>query len=840
MAILRLALIVVAAWTFSALAGSHAFAAPNRISLADALQALARRGHLSILFRPETVSGITAEQPGKSVSPEAGLEAMLRGTGLRAKRIAPRSFVIERVEQGKAESIGHASTIEVERAGHPSVPSSIVVTALRRPTLLLDTPVSMVVLGGDEWRRFAGRTNADVVKLAPSLAISSPGSGLDRMSLRGVFSAGEPSVGLYYGNVPVLGPSGSSSDPGLMTPNLLLVDVERIEVLRGPQGTLYGAGSLAGTMRVLFRQPELDANSGSVDASVSLVEGGGTGFDASTVVNMVVAPDRAALRAVAYRRREAGFVDNVPLRKSDIGTRDDVGARLSLMWEPEVDWFLSLEGAYQETDFDDFGSSSGDLGTYRTGREVRLPFSSRFWMVSGIVRGALGRADMELSASRYRWVPRRSLDFTRVLEDLRGDQHACAGYFGRLPEIGCSTGELADFGNYLDSVTPAVLDQPLRVTGTSAELRVSGSGKLDWTTGLFFNRRIDSGESSAHRVDGEGMIDGETPAQSLRRFSGALRQFAAFGDLTWHVTDLLDITAGGRYFRYRRYASGESLWRNPATELYGSDAPVSYGYSTRGTAGRIRLDFHPGADWLIYGEVAQGFRPGGVNIIPGLPSEAAVYRGDRIVSRELGSRLSLARDSVQISGALFRQTWSDMEVSAITNNGAFAIISNLGNARIDGFELGLDARAGEHFEARVQTTYLDARLTSNQLSEIAQATGRRGDRLPYVAPLIVSSVLTGRWNLDEGMRLTVGLYGHYTGRHYSRSDRGDIRAMRLGGGGSIDLRASLELAGHSLSVGVSNLTGSHERVWAADTVFAPRTVTRIQPRTVSVGLSSRF
>lgn len=349
-----LALIVAAASAAALASGTGAAAeAPGGGALADALHVFARRAHVSILFRPEIVSGLKPADrarparpivspragspgaPAPAVSPEATLAAMLRGTGLVARRIAPRTYVIERSLQPPLQSPIARSPA---RAALPEPPAPIVVTALRRPTLLLETPLSMVAIDGQEWRDLGGRSNADVAKLAPSLALSPAGAGLDRMSMRGVFSAGEPSVGLYYGTMPVSGPSGSTSDPGMMTPNLLLADVDRIEVLRGPQGTLYGAGSLAGTVRILFRQPDLDRNGGSAEASLSSTRGGGEGFDTQAVANLVLEPGRLAVRAVAYRRREAGFADNEALGLSNIGRRDDTGGRISLKWQPVEDW----------------------------------------------------------------------------------------------------------------------------------------------------------------------------------------------------------------------------------------------------------------------------------------------------------------------------------------------------------------------------------------------------------------------------------------------------------------------------------------------------------------------
>jgi outer membrane receptor protein involved in Fe transport len=139
---------------------------------------------------------------------------------------------------------------------------------------LTDTPISLVAVRGEDLMHDQATSLEGLARLAPSLTVTSSGPGFNRLTMRGAYAAGEATVALYYGNVPVAGPGGSTSDPGLMTPDLVLADVDRVEVLRGPQGTLYGTSSLAGTVRVLFNGPQLDQRTLGLDSSASTTRSG--------------------------------------------------------------------------------------------------------------------------------------------------------------------------------------------------------------------------------------------------------------------------------------------------------------------------------------------------------------------------------------------------------------------------------------------------------------------------------------------------------------------------------------------------------------------------------------
>jgi outer membrane receptor protein involved in Fe transport len=796
--------------------------------LADALQSLAARSGISILFRSAEVAGRRARSGVLPRDPQAALSALLQGTGLRARPVGNRSYLVERIPAMPRDT-------DAPPAPPPSGEvAPIVVTALRRPTLLEQTPASLIVIPSTQMASANARQLSDVAAMAPSLASTSAGNGLDRLSMRGIYGSGEASVGLYYGNAPVAGPAGSTSDPGFMTPNLLLVDIDRVEVLRGPQGTLYGAGSLAGTVRILFAQPDLDRWSAAAEA-----QAGDDGHFASFVVNAPLIVQRIAARAVLYGRRQDGVIDNIRLDRQNIDMRRDTGGRLSIKALPAEGWEAVVEAAWQRSAYADFSASAASLGRDHIDRALRLPFSASFWLASATAQGETPLGDIELSASRSRWRPRRSFDFTQVLEERRDDADACTAYADRATGV-CSPAEAATFNNWIDRITPALIDQPLQVTSTTAEGRLSGAGRLNWTAGLFYNRRDDRGISRSLIVDpATGLPDGSPPF-ALRSFSGSLSQFALFGDATVRLRRWLDLTGGLRYFRYDKAAQGDRQVANLVTEPWGQPDHVAYRYKASGLVGRARADIHPATDMLIYFQVAGGFRPGGVNIIPGLDPNLAIYREDRVTSYEAGGRVSLLRRAVQLDAALYRQDWADMQYAAGTTSGAFGVIANIGRARIDGAEIGLSATPARRLDIRMQATWTDARLAVDQSTPLVTTGGRKGDRLPYVAPFAISAGVGRRWPTPAGLTLRADAQIRYVGRYHSEFRQTSADDRTIGGHTLAAVQAALESTRWTLTARVDNVANDRGATWAASNSFTPDARTLNPPRSYSLTLAARF
>lgn len=804
----------------------------QREALGGALRRLALHKNGSILFRPEMVAGRTAPPAAVGNMPlEQALGVLLAGSGLRHRRIGRNTFLIERRP--------------AERRDAPPAPAApderqpIVVTALRRPMLLGDTPASIVAITRGDMRRSGATDLGDIATLAPSLTLTNLGTGLDRLSMRGVYGAGEASVGLYYGDTPVAGPSGSTSDPGFMTPNLLMVDVDRVEVLRGPQGTLYGAGSLAGTVRILFAQPALDKMEGRIESSSGFRSNGDPDLFTSAWMNVPILADRIAARALLYRRTRGGTIDNPALKGRDLDDRVETGGRLALRFADGNGWRLTLGAAYQRSRYRDASQASLVAGQDETTRPVRLPFRGIFAMASAALHGETDLAAVDLSVSRYRWTTRRTFNLTNVLLSQKDNRTDCANLFGRSAPA-CSDAELARWNGYIDAHVPAILDQPLKVGATTAELRLSNTGRLSWTAGAFFSRRRDEGSSAVRQAERATGLTLDQPAFGLRRFSGRLDQFAGYVDASWSLSDKLDVTGGGRFFHYRRSAAGETVIRNIVTEPYDAAYGFSDRYSASGTVTRLRADYRPLSGVLLYGQFASGFRPGGINIIPGLDPRLAVYRDDRIASIEAGSRLSLLDAAMEIDLAAYRQRWTDMQYAAASRNGAFALITNIGNARIKGAEIGLTIRPAASLTARLQATYTDARLSSDQITDLATTPGRTGDKLPYVAPWVLSGSIMHSWSLSSATRLRADVTGRYLGRHHSAFRRDDPNDLSIGGTGTVDARLSIETGRWDASLFIDNLTDARGRIWASSGSFETGAVSRNPARTAGVALAANF
>ena len=224
-----------------------------------ALTTFSAQSDRDILFTPGVVAGLRSRAVSGRLDSTQALTGLLQGSGLTWRDFQGH-FLIERAPSAKGGEV----VADVE---------GVVVTALRRPTLEQLTPMSMRALSGDELRRAGAATFEDAVAMLPGLTQTSTGVGRSRLSLRGVYGSGEATTALYYDDVPVTGPSGTTADPGGSFPEFLLVDVQQIELLRGPQGTLYGASAMGGAFKVMFNRPDLATSSVTLEAEASVNDG---------------------------------------------------------------------------------------------------------------------------------------------------------------------------------------------------------------------------------------------------------------------------------------------------------------------------------------------------------------------------------------------------------------------------------------------------------------------------------------------------------------------------------------------------------------------------------------
>ncbi|MBB3358154.1 MULTISPECIES: TonB-dependent receptor [unclassified Novosphingobium] len=808
--------------------------------LADSLRTLGLATHTTIIFAPQTVAGRRAPAMVLVGDVAAIARRLVAGSGLVVRRSGLRSLLILPAPPPRAPA-PEAPPPPVLAAG------DIMVTALRRPTLLADTPISMVALRGEDLGHDHATTLAGLARLAPSLTVTSAGTGFNRLSMRGAYAAGEATVALYFGNVPVAGPGGSTSDPGMMTPDLVLADVERVEVLRGPQGTLYGTSSLAGTVRVLFRGAQLDQRSLALDSAATLTQHGAAGASTTAVINLPLAAGTVALRAVGWREYQGGVIDMPRLgrRNSDDQLRE--GGRLALRWQIAPDWRADLAGVWQRSRIGNSHSTIGGGAPDQTAAQVIVPFFDTFAMASLDLHGRLGSGGVSLDATAARswWRPHRFWDFTQSQLNHLDDAAACAALAG-LASGSCSAAQMAGYNRLLLASSPTLVDQPLAVDVSSGEVRLSAEGRMTWTAGLFASRRSDDGQSASLGVNpATGLARPGTQPTSLRRFASQLDEYALFGDGSWRALPWLMLSGGLRYFHYARTTQSVVTLPNP---FLGPFAPSSLAMATRahGLVGRARVEARPSSRVLVYGQVSNGFRPGGSNVVPGLPQALASYADDRLESWEVGTRLSGPARSWHLDLNGFHQRWSNMQYAAVSADGSYAFITNIGTARINGAELSAGVALRGGWRAKLQGTVTDARLVQDQVSGAATTDGRAGEALPYVAPWAASVELRREWALgqsqgaDGGWRGDGGLFLHYAGRAWS-AFRGStvIDRLALGGFAAIDADLAIARGPWRLGVFVQNLANGRGRVWAGTTGGSDM-VTYQRPRTVGLTLHSEL
>jgi len=605
--------------------------------------------------------------------------------------------------------------------------NSIIVTAMRRASTVQETPIAITAITGETLTN-AGVTNiTDYAKFVPSLRIQDNGPGSRRVSLRGVVAPGEPTVGTYYNDVPATGSVGASNDAAGRTGDFTLFDIERVEVLRGPQGTLYGASSMGGAIRIIFNRASYEYE-GAVEAQLGFVEGGDPAYFINGMVNAPLIEDTLAVRFVAYQHESAGWIDNQFLGIDNINDLNVTGGRLSVHWDVAPGLTLDTMSMYEETE--SFGNTvNPDLGEYVTADQVLLPYVDEAQFHSATLAYDFGPATLTAVGGYQKRVSAYAADDSYYIGRQRTPER-CATYTNGSASAPCSDEQLAGFYGYIDSLMPAAIYYPGTNEDLTGELRLSSNGvnMLDWTFGLFYQDRSSHVEPSDARADPEtGEIIRPLQLFYRRQLDDTLKQAALFGEVTYHPVPEIGLTAGLRYYDYDKTVVG---WTDIPWLLISAieRPPTTVDASENGTLLKFNASWEPNRDTLFYATAAQGYRPGGANQVIGLPDDLTPYEADTLWNYELGAKFTLERRTT-LNLALFQIDWDNIQVRGRTPDGAFSFLSNAGAARIRGVEVEAATQPIDGLTLAIAGNYLDAKLTEDQVSEVISAPGRAGDPL---------------------------------------------------------------------------------------------------------------
>ena len=628
--------------------------------LPQAIEELARQATVSI-GSTEPLPPVRTRAVHGEISVAAALARILAGTGLVARQVAPAAWRIERARPAVPPRARPASPPMSDEA------APIVVTATKRSVPLGDLPRAVTVVRFVGASRLdPGLTTASVAADIEGLATTALGPGRNRMFLRGVadspFNGASPStVAILFGDSRV---TYAAPDP-----DLRLVDVARVEVLKGPQGSLYGTGALGGIYRIVPNPPRPDRVEAAVGSGVTVLDHGTVGASGSAMVNLPLAGDRLGLRIVGYASANPGWIDTGA--RHDSNSDRVYGARAMLGLEAGGGWRLDVSGLVQ------FLATRDSQYVYAPGSRARPaqapePHDNDFHSAALRVSGPVGAARLELVSS---------LSWHEVDDTLDASQGARS--FG-----------MADPALFEDLRAYKVWDNELRLSG-----RLGGSG---WLVGLSHvdAREVEDRELIA-AAPGSGAPATLMPATLLiDRAVTDIHDTGLFADLDVPLFRQWSLNLGGRVYR-----SADQAERNTATVAARQD--LSRWGASPSLALAWRRDRHDIA-FLRYGTA---FRQGGIGF--DRRGEAESFAGDTVRTLELGWRRQLAGGGHLDLGA-HATWWSNLQSDTLLDNGLIQT-RDAGNARIYGGEASLDWPLGDGWRLALGASLEHARLVQNRL-----------------------------------------------------------------------------------------------------------------------------
>ena len=772
------------------------------------------------------------------------MKSLQAGVAGRAPRGGMRRVALL---SGAALLLPSVALAQETASGQPENAGEIVVTALKRDTRLQDTPIAISAVAGDSLQRGGTTSFADLTRNAPSLRVVDGGPGNRRVILRGVTAAGEPTVGVYYDESPVSGSVGTTSDAAGATPDFRLFDVQRAEVLRGPQGTLYGSGSMGGTVRIIYEKPKTDRIEGAAGMTLSAVQGGAPGASIDAMFNLPIVNDVLALRVVGNYNQFAGYVDNNYYGTKNINNGNSYGGRALLRFTPTSALTVDLAAYYEKvaTDSPRWIAETGQR--YVTNGRSESGNYDENRIFSGTLNYDFGPVALTAVTTYFH---RDRIVVGDVSDTFNGRANAagCARYHLSNARA-CTPGELATYLDQTNRILFSSLYQPQWVKNWSNELRLSSTGKgpFNWTVGVYSEDRKTEVRSTLLAADPRSGKLLPFVGQNIfydRTINDHLKQKAAFAEASYKFFDKLTLTAGTRYYNYDKTVVGRV---DQGQEHYVSKiTPFQEARSKEdGFVFKFNASFEFNRDYMIYAQASQGFRPGGVNQVIGLPAALAAFTSDSLWNYEIGLKTHpMAGVYFNVTG--YRIDWSNLQVSGRTagTGSVFGLIANAGAARIEGFEAELTATPLAGLSLSANLGYTNARLSEDQISAVVTAPGRKGDRLAFVPRWNASGSAEYSWPVAKDLDGLIRVDAAYVGASYSTLSPTDIYRRKVDAFELVNARVGVQAgdSGWSAFLFVSNVfnaaainsQSSSSNTGGFTTVFSS------PPRTFGLSLLKRF
>lgn len=740
----------------------------------------------------------SSDRVGKAASPgvkgrhtiEVALQKLLEGTGFGYREAGTGTVTLVPMA---------AKTSEAPLA--PGVMEAIVVTAQKREQRIQDVPVPVSVVNAEALAASSMVRVQEYYDKVAGLNVTPSTQSGQFLTIRGLSAgSGNPTVGVTVDEVPF----GSSTflGGGAVIPDIDPADLARIEVLRGPQGTLYGASSIGGLMKFVTLDPAMDRLSGRLQVTGNDVAHGELGYGLRGAVNIPVGQS-LAFRASAFTRRDPGYIDNPTLQTRDVNGADAYGGRLAMLWWPTDALSVKLSALHQKIKGEGSSDSFLALG------ELQQSY------IAGT--GAYEREVQAYSATLTLNVG--PVELTSITGyNINEFSDSFDGTFAFGP------GTMAIFGV---PGTPQFNDN--RTRKVTQELRAGSAvrGSFNWVVGGFFT---DEDSSYVQRRYASEPATG-TIVGTIQRltFPTTFRESAVFGTATFRPSPPLEIQVGGRQTKINQSYSSEFVNRLGAVTTVPKTSVDTDASTYLGT---IAYRFSPQV--MAYARAASGYRAGGPNVTNGVPAAPTAYEPDRSDNYEVGLKGELIPRRLSIDASLYDIHWKDIQLTVRDPPTLQTYTINGGTARSKGIEVSLQLRPTDTLTLTAWGAYTDAVLTES-FPAASIVRGSDGDRLPF------GSKHSGNLSARQALTFSTEVRGHISGSVSYIGDRVD----RFGAGARIvfpsytklDLAAGFDYASWTLDVFLNNATDERGQLAAG---LAPNTRVYIQPRLFGITLTKTF
>lgn len=710
------------------------------------------------------------------------------------------------------------------------ISDEIIVTASRREEKLRDAPSAITAITGANLETMGVQSFRDYASLVPGLSQRDSGApGLGTVILRGMNTGAQQTTNTtaYYVDDAVFTASGFLSVGSLVTPEPELAEIERVEVLKGPQGTLYGASSLGGLIRIVTKKPDATEFYGNVRAEVSTVKGGEEGYLIRGSVNVPLIHDKLAIQATGYYRRLPGFTDNVVTGTRNVNSSNLYGGRIAIRATPTEDLTIDISGVMQNIENNGYAMETLTPGTLkpRYGRYVYDHYDDfgsdiKYRIVNGTVTWETEAGSLIASGSYGKYSVDTRTDYTSSYLPI-----AIAGAPALGLTIPANTGVLANPSPSMEKYTADVRFVSKRM------------GPIEFMVGAFYTREHTIYDINAILQNKTTLANLPAPLDFLyrTRTEGRYKELAGYGNLTFYLSDRLDIQGGIRYAHNKQLAS----IRGPnAVYVFQPLPKISFPFKDNSTTYLATLRWRPTDNISTYLRAASGYRPGGPqtnsNPPPGAP---LIIDPDTVWNYEAGIKGSFLDGTLSANLAVYHIDWSNIQLNTLDGSGVI-LQTNGGDADVDGVELELVARPTRHLTVSANAGYTKARIVSI-LPGVSTVTGARaGDALPLTPDYTVALTADQRIPLSDNATGSLGATLRFQSDMPSNYPNAAplTQPKKLPSITTLDLRAGVDFDRYSIQLRAQNLLNEHRYL----NVGTDNQGTVIAPRTFALSLSANF